>query len=489
MKPTQYIASLNMLILSAVLSLVSLLPAEAAEKKPNIIFILADDLGYGELGSYGQEQIKTPNLDRMAEEGLRFTNFYAGSTVCAPSRSVLMTGQHTGRTWVRGNAGHRDKEAQTLRAEDITVAEILKNAGYKTALIGKWGLGELNTSGHPNQQGFDYFFGYLNQAHAHNHYPEFLIRNSNVVKLRNITDPKSVAIRMEKGSPDNGSGWASPEGRIDYAHSLFVEEALDYIGNAKADEPFFLYLAFNIPHANNEGARDTGNGQDVPDHGIYSGKEWPDPDKGQAAMITLMDRDIGRITALLEQKKMAKNTLVFFTSDNGPHDEGGNSPGFFNANGPLRDIKRALYEGGTHVPAIAWWPGKIKPGTISQHFAYFGDFMTTAADISGAKAPENIQSISFLPTLLGKEKQQKKHEYLYWEFYEQGSKQSVLFDNWKAIRKPMLTGPMELYDLSSDLGENQNVAAQHPKIVARAVKYMKQGHHPDPKWKVPAPRK
>jgi len=487
MKPTN-IAFLSMLILTAALCFFSP-ETEAAAGKPNIIFILADDLGYGDLGCYGQKHILTPNLDRMAAEGLKFTNFYAGSTVCAPSRSVLMTGQHTGRTWVRGNAGRRGMEAQTLRPKDVTVAEVLKGAGYNTALIGKWGLGELNSLGHPNKQGFDYFFGYLNQRHAHNHFPEFLIRNSEIVRLRNITDPVYTAQRKEKGLPDDGSGWATPEGRIDYAHSLFAQEALNYIGKAKANEPFFLYLAFNVPHANNEGTRGTGNGQDIPDHGIYSDKDWPDPDKGQAAMITLMDRDIGRIVTLLQQKKIAENTLVIFTSDNGPHKEGGNNPEFFEASGPLKGIKRALYEGGTRVPGIAWWPGKIAPGSISQHPSYFGDFMATAAEISGGKAPKNIQSISFLPTLLGKQKEQKKHEYLYWEFYEQGSKQSVQFGKWKALRKPMLTGPVELYDLSSDLGEDQNVASEHPDIVARAVKYMKKGHHSDPKWKIPAPKK
>lgn len=478
-----------LLLLSAVFYLAPAPATAQNPKKPNIIFILADDLGYGDIGCFGQKLIKTPNLDRMAKEGLKLTNFYAGSTVCAPSRSVLMTGQHTGRTWVRGNAGRKGMQAQTLRDQDVTVAEVLKGAGYKTALIGKWGLGELNSSGHPNKQGFDYFFGYLNQRHAHNHYPEFLIRNSEIVKLRNITDPAYTALRKEKGLPDDGAGWATPEGRIDYAHGLFAQEALDYIGKAKKHEPFFLYLAFNVPHANNEGTRGTGNGQDVPDHGIYSDKDWPDPDKGQAAMITLMDRDIGRIVTLLEQKKIADNTLVIFTSDNGPHQEGGNHPEFFQASGPLRGIKRALYEGGTRVPTIAWWPGKIAPGRVSQHPAYFGDFMATAAELSGGKAPGNIQSISLVPTLLGKNGQQKKHPYLYWEFYEQGSKQAVQFGKWKAIRKPMLTGKVELYDLSSDLGEDQNIASEHPAIVKRAVKYMEEGHQPDPKWKIPAPRK
>lgn len=487
MKPTN-IVPLGLLFLSAAL-LICPVSAPAAEGKPNIIFILADDLGYGDIGCFGQKHILTPNLDRMAKEGLKFTNFYAGSTVCAPSRSVLMTGQHTGRTWVRGNASNQGIEAQTLREKDVTVAEVLKDAGYKTALIGKWGLGEIGSTGHPNKQGFDYFFGYLNQHHAHNHYPEFLFRNSDIVKLRNITDPAYTAQRKAKGLPDDGSGWATPEGRIDYAHSLFAQEALDFIGKNSNDKPFFLYLAFNVPHANNEGTRGTGNGQDVPDYGIYSDKDWPDPDKGQAAMITLMDSDIGRIVNLLQQKGIDNNTLVIFTSDNGPHKEGGNDPEFFDANGPLQGIKRALYEGGTRVPFIAWWPGKIAPGIVSQHPAYFGDFMATAAEISGGKTPGNTQSISFLPTLLGNNEQQKKHEYLYWEFYEQGSKQSVRFDKWKAIRKPMLIGSVELYDLSSDLGEDIDVANEHPDIVARAVNYMEKGHKPDPKWTIPTPKK
>lgn len=483
------IATCALLLLSVSLCLVTVTTEAQQKKKPNIIFILADDLGYGDIGCFGQKLIKTPNLDRMAQEGIKLTNFYAGSTVCAPSRSVLMTGQHTGRTWVRGNAGRKDMGAQTLRNQDVTVAELLKGAGYKTALIGKWGLGELNSSGHPNKQGFDYFFGYLNQRHAHNHYPEFLIRNSEIVKLRNITDPAYTALRKEKGLPNDGAGWATPEGRIDYAHGLFAQEALDYIGKAKNDEPFFLYLAFNIPHANNEGTRGTGNGQDVPDHGIYSDKDWPEPDKGQAAMITLMDRDIGRIITLLEQKNIADNTLIIFTSDNGPHAEGGNHPEFFKASGPLRGIKRALYEGGTRVPTIAWWPGKIPAGQVSQHPAYFGDFMATAAELSGSNTPKNTQSISFLPTLFGHKKQQKKHQYLYWEFYEQGSKQAVQFGKWKAIRKPMLTGTVELYDISSDLGEDKNIANQHPALVKRAIQYMNEAHRSDPKWKVPAPKK
>lgn len=449
----------------------------AAGSKPNIIFVLADDLGYGDIGRFGQKYIKTPNLDRMAKEGITLTSFYAGSTVCAPSRSVLMTGQHTGRTWVRGNAGRDNRDPQTLRPEDVTVAEVLKDVGYATALCGKWGLGELDSTGHPNEQGFDYFYGYLNQRHAHNFYPNFLIRDHYTVKLRNKPHPDWVKLAKEKGYPDDGAGYAIE--KIDYAHDLIVEEALQWIDRQK-DNPFFLYLALNVPHANNEAGRGLGDGQEVPDYGIYESKDWPNPDKGQAAMITRMDRDMGRVMKKLRDHGIAKNTLIIFTSDNGHHKEGGNNPDFFDANGPLRGMKRDLTEGGIRVPTLAWWPGKIAPGSISHHAAYFGDFMSTAAELAGAEPPKNIQSLSFLPALLGKK--QKASEYLYWEFYERGGKQAVRFGQWKAIRIPMHTGPVELFDLATDLGELFDVSASHPELVAQAKRYMDAAHVPNPNW-------
>ncbi len=457
-----------------------------AEKAPNLIFILADDLGYGDLGCFGQEKIKTPHLDQLAGEGMRLTSFYAGSTVCAPSRSVLMTGQHTGRTWVRGNAGGGKDSPQTLRPEDITVAEMLKGAGYATALIGKWGLGELGSTGHPNRQGFDYFYGYLNQRHAHNFYPTFLVRNDETVPLKNVVSSEWEAKRVADGAPDDGAGWAHPEGRIEYSHDLVASEALQWIDEkADGEAPFFLYLALTIPHANNEGTRGTGNGQEVPDHGIYADKDWTEPNKGQAAMISRMDGDVGRIVAKLREKGIDGNTLVIFTSDNGHHREGGNDPEFFDANGPLKGMKRDLYEGGIRVPTIAWWPGKIEAGSESDHAAYFGDFMATACELAGVSAPEETtQSISFVPTLLGKPEAQRTHEYLYWEFYEGAGKQAVRFDRWKAIRIPMNEeGTVELYDLATDLGEENNVADAHPELVARAVDYMKVAHVPNPNWK------
>jgi uncharacterized sulfatase len=436
---------------------------------------MADDLGYGDLGAYGQQRISTPRLDRMASEGLRFTQFYAGATVCAPSRSVLMTGQHGGRTWVRGNAGGGDMAAQTLRAEDVTVASRLRQVGYATALIGKWGLGELGSSGHPLRQGFDYFYGYLNQVHAHNYYPEFLWRGEERVELRN------VVVSEEEGYGNFRGGYATE--RVDYSHDLVVQEAMGWI-EQKREEPFFLYLALTIPHANNEASRATGNGQEVPDLGEYADVDWAEPDKGQAAMISRMDRDVGRLLDRLQELGIAEDTLVIFTSDNGHHAEGGNDPEFFDANGPLRGMKRDLYEGGIRVPTIAWWPGTIAPA-ISHHLGYFGDLMATACELAGATPPAGVQSVSFAPTLRGQPERQRQHRYLYWEFYEQGSKQAVRFGDWKAIRKPMVTGPIELYDLAEDLGETRDVAAEHPDVVAMAEAFMLEAHSPSPYWEVP----
>lgn len=458
-----------------------------AADKPNLIFILADDLGYGDLGCFGQEKIQTPHLDQMAAEGMKLTDFYAGSTVCAPSRSVLMTGQHTGRTWVRGNAGASNRDPQTLRPEDITVAEKLKDAGYATALIGKWGLGEVASTGHPNRQGFDYFFGYLNQRHAHNFYPTFLVRDEETVPLKNVVSSEWEAKRVADGAPDDGAGWAHPEGRIEYSHDLFAEEALQWLDEkADGEQPFFLYLALTIPHANNEGTRGTGNGQEVPDYGIYADKDWTEPNKGHAAMVSRMDGDVGRILEKLKEKGVAEDTLVIFTSDNGHHQEGGNDPEFFDANGPLKGMKRDLYEGGVRVPTIAWWPGKIDAGSESDHVAYFGDFMATACELAGEETPEQTQSVSFLPMLLGLPHKQREHDYLYWEFYERGGKQAVRFGDWKAIRIPMFEGDVELFDLSKDLGEENNVAAEHPEVVAKAKAFMEQAHTPNANWKVRA---
>lgn len=440
--------------------------------KPNVIFILADDLGYGDLGSYGQKLIQTPNLDRLAAEGKRFTQFYAGSTVCAPSRAVLMTGKHMGHVSVRGNAGAGNMGIQTLSKDERTLAEVFKAAGYQTALFGKWGLGEIGSEGHPNKKGFDEFFGFLNQTHAHNYYPTFLVHNSERIPLRNIPAEENREV---------GSGWAKE--KVDYAPDVIFERAMTWLEQNRS-KSFFLYFATTLPHANNEATRGVGNGQEVPDYGIYKDKPWSDQDKGQAAMITHLDTQVGKIMAWLKARGLDRNTLVVFSSDNGPHNEGKHHPELFNPSGGLRGMKRALYEGGVRVPFIARWPGKIKAGTVSDHVGYFGDVMATIGELTGQSLPNGLDSISFLPMLVGKPAQQRQHKSIYFEFYEQGGRQSVRFGNWKAIRQPMLTGKVELFDLSKDLGETNNLADSKPEIVKQAIALMNEAHVDHPNWKV-----
>jgi uncharacterized sulfatase len=440
-----------------------------SDAPPNILFIMADDLGYGDLGVYGQERIKTPHLDLLAAQGMRFTDFYAGSTVCAPSRSVLMTGINLGRNEIRGNREVRPMGQQPLRDETVTVAEVLKSAGYATALIGKWGLGGPDSEGEPRKQGFDYFFGYLGQRHAHNYYPEFLFRNEERVPL-----PGNVLPKPQRG---DGSGQAIE--KTTYSHDLMAQEALDFI-ESHQQQPFYLYLSLTSPHANNEAGNE---GMEVPDYGEYANMDWPEPQKGLAAMISHMDNDIGRILDLLDDLELAENTVVFFTSDNGPHAEGGNDPDFFDSNGVLRGIKRDLYEGGIRVPMMVRWPGHVEAGAVSDHIGYFGDFIATAADLSKSPLPPNLDSYSLLPELTG-EGQQQSHDFLYWEFYEQGSRQAVRQGPWKAIRQPMFIGPIELYNLDDDIGETRDVAGNHPDIVNNMTALMAGAHIPDSLWTV-----
>ncbi len=448
--------------------------AEPASR-PNIIFIMADDLGYGDLGCYGQQLIKTPRLDRMAREGMRFRQFYAGCTVCAPSRSVLMTGQHMGHTHVRGNAGG-DMSVQSLRDQDLTVAEVLKKAGYATGLCGKWGLGDDlpgARDGLPLRQGFDFFYGYLNQVHAHNYYPEFLWKNTDKVPLRNKV--------VSSGGGYGGFAGGHATQRVDYSHDLVMEQALGFVREHKSG-PFFLYLSLTIPHANNEGTRATGNGQEVPDYGAYQDRDWSDPDKGQAAMISRMDGDVGRLLDTLAELGIDDRTVVMFTSDNGPHDEGGHDTERFTPAGPLRGMKRDLYEGGIRVPLLVRWPGTTPANTTWDHIGYFGDLMATAAQLAAAPLPPALDSLSFAPEIEGHSDRQAEHEYLYWEFYERGGRQAVRRGSWKAVRMPMLTGKTELYDLSNDLGEAVNVADEHPEIVEQLESIMREAHVPHPNW-------
>ena len=418
--------------------------------KPNIIYILADDLGYGDLGCYGQKSIQTPNLDRMAAEGIRFTDHYAGSTVCAPSRCSLMTGLHCGHARIRGNA------RVPLEPGDITIAELLKQAGYATGLVGKWGLGEEGSTGIPTRKGFDYFFGYLNQRHAHNYYTEFLWRNEEKVPLPNdVVKPPHAEANDLAGASTN---------RAVYSQDLFSQEALQFIENNQA-KPFFLYYSVTIPHANNESNILNRHGMEIPDYGIYAEKDWPEPQKGHAAMITRLDHDIGLLLQKLQDLGLDQNTIVFFSSDNGPHREGGNDPDFADSNGPLKGIKRDLYDGGIRVPMIARWPGKIVPGTVSSHVSAFWDVLPTFCELAGVPVPFSSDGTSFLPALLGKN--QREHPYLYWEFHERKSTiQALRMGKWKAVRhKP--SGSIELYDIEQDVGEETDLAVEHPAVVKK----------------------
>lgn len=444
--------------------------ADERPQRPNIVFILADDLGYGDLGCYGQRIIQTPHLDRMSAEGLRFTQFYAGSTVCAPSRSVLMTGQHVGHTRVRGNSGKSNPGAQMLHDADITVAEVLHGAGYRTGLIGKWGLGLPGDEGVPNRQGFDDFFGFLSQTHAHNHFPDYLWRNDKRVALPNVVTPVG----------DGGGGYATV--RKQYAADLFADESLKFV-EANRERPFFLFLALTVPHANNERTRELKDGAEVPDYGPYAKEPWPDADKGQAAMITRMDAHIGKLLARIQELGLDERTLVMFSSDNGPHKEAGHDPERFDPNGPLSGYKRSMTDGGIRVPMIARWPGMIEPGRTSDHVGYFGDMMATCAELAGAQRPEACDSISFVPTLLGSESRRKQsvHPFLYWEFHEgAATQQAVRFQNWKGIRS--YGGKLAIYDLEHDLGETKDVASEHPDVVYRIEEILAAAHGENAEW-------
>lgn len=460
-------------ICAMLLSMAMMLTANAQDH-PNLIWIMADDLGYGDLGCYGQKVITTPCLDRMAREGLRFSQFYAGATVCAPSRSVLMTGQHHGHTRVRGNAGAKNPKAQALREQDVTVAKVLKQAGYRTALVGKWGLGDIGAaeSGLPGKQGFDEFFGYLNQSHAHNHYPDFLWRNEQKETLPNTIVPVGNV----------GAGYPKPDGAKVYADDLFADEALRFVRENK-DRPFFLYWSMVIPHANNERSSQLGNGTEVPELGAYASQAWSDQDKGQAAMVSRMDSYVGRMLDELKRLQLDKRTLVVFTSDNGPHNEARHDLKRFQPAGPFSGIKRSLTDGGIRVPLIAWWPGKISEGSESHHVGYFGDWMATACELTGAQQPDGCDSLSFAPALMGKPAQQ--HEFLYWEFHEGGFHQAALYQGrWKGIRRKSLAAPLSLYDLKSDIAEQTDVAKNNPEIAAKIDAYLQSARSESEDWSV-----
>jgi arylsulfatase A-like enzyme len=445
-------------------------PRSAAAEKPNIVFILADDLGYGDLGCYGQKKIKTPNLDQLAKDGMRFTQAYAGSTACAPSRCALMTGLHTGHCRTRGNGGGGGPRLNVpLGPDDVCVAELLKKAGYATALVGKWGLGEEASTGVPTKKGFDHFFGYLNQHHAHNYYTEFLWRGEKKVEVANPQSKvENVAEKFNVYAPD-----------------LLLADALQFMTDNKS-KPFFLYFATIAPHANNEKTRATGEGSEVPTDAPYSDEKWPQAEKNKAASITRLDADVGKLLAKIKELGLEKDTIVIFSSDNGPHQEGGNKVEFFASAGPHRGFKRSLTDGGIRVPAIVRWPGTTKPGG-SDHVWAFWDFLPTACDLAGVDVPKGLDGVSIVPTITGKG-EQKRHEFLYWEFHEGGTAQAVRNGNWKAIR-PAPSRPLELYDIATDPAEKQNVATDNAAVLAKIEAYLKTARTESKEFPVREPKK
>lgn len=449
--------------------------AQGGATPPNIVLILADDLGYGDLGCYGQQQIQTPNLDTMAREGMRFTQFYAGSSVCAPSRCALLTGLHTGHCHIRGNGG-----GTALRPQDTTIGELLKEAGYRTACIGKWGMGDVGTTGLPTLQGFDEFYGFLGHTQAHNYYPTFLHRGTKNGDEHREPLPNVV--------PDEGKvGQGVATVRKAYAPDLITDEALKFIDRQKgAKQPFFLYYTPTLPHANNE-AKD--KGMEVPNLGKYADKPWPEPQKGLAAMITRLDDSVGRVLARLKANGMDNNTIVLFTSDNGPHREGGNDPDYFRSHGNLRGIKRDLYEGGLRVPMIVRAPGRVAAGKTSDYLGYFPDVVPTLTEWAKAKPPKQTDGVSFAPVLLGNGALRPRTERpFYWEFYERGGARAVRQGDWKAVQKPWdgqtKAETLELYNLASDIEEKKDVAKDHPEVVARLRTVLEREHVPAPEWKV-----
>ena len=446
---------------------------QSAQSKPNIILIVADDLGYNELGCFGQTKIKTPNLDKLAADGMRFTQFYSGQAVCAPSRCVLMTGKHTGHSYIRNNREAKPEGQFPIPEDTWTVAKMLKQQGYATAAIGKWGLGPPGSSGDPAKQGFDFFFGYNCQRNAHNYYPRYLYRNAERVPL-----------------PGNDRGLTGKH----FAPDLMLDEALNFIDDNKT-KPFFLYYPTPVPHLALQAPEDSiaqykGQWDDPPYDGKTGGYlPHETPRACYAAMITRMDRDIGRILSKVEQSGLDENTLVIFSSDNGATYLDGPDVNFFKSNEPLREYKGSLFEGGIRVPTIARWTGQIKPGSVSNHIGAFWDVLPTLAEVTNSETPEDIDGISFAPTLLQKGIQ-AQHDYLYWEFPAYGGQQAVRMGDWKAVRQNLLRKDgdrsIQLYNLASDIGETENLANTYPNVIKKMEDIMKTARTPSAEFPFPA---
>lgn len=469
---------------SGLLTLSALLTSSkcrTSREQPNIIFILADDLGYGELGCYGQSKIKTPHLDQMAREGMKFTQHYSGSAVCAPARCTLLTGLHTGHAYIRDNDEMPERgdvwhdpnlEGQRPLPENtVTLATLLKKAGYRTAAIGKWGLGGPDSPGHPNKHGFDLFFGYLCQRVAHNYYPTHLWKNNQ----KYILEGNEYFFPHQKFpddlDPHDPEAYQSYRGKV-YSVDVMMEEAFRFIKENQS-HPFFLYLALPLPHVALQVPEDSlqeyqGRFPETPYLGEKGYLPHPTPRAAYAAMISRLDREVGRVIELLKKLGLEEKTLIIFTSDNGPTYAGGVDYEFFNSTGPLRGLKGSLYEGGIRVPLLVKWPGKIKPGTVSDHISAFWDFLPTFMEIIGRPTPVKTDGLSMLPTWLGHPERQSKHEYLYWELHGQ---QAVRWGDWKGIRRSP-EKEIELYNLRTDISEAHNIASQHPDIVAQIKKIM-----------------
>ncbi len=464
--PSSILRGLSLLLICSSCQSTSDTTQNSAEPiaKPNIIYILADDLGYGDLSVFGQQRFQTPHLDALAKGGMTLTQHYAGTTVCAPSRSSLMTGLHTGHTPIRGNRRTPPEGQQPLPAASITIAEKLQQGGYITGAFGKWGLGGPGSEGAPENQGFDTFFGYLCQTLAHNYYPYHLWDNQDKLML------------------DANHG--QQEGV--YGPNLIHEEAMAFI-EANKDTNFFLYYPSVIPHAElfaPEAYMEKHRGKYDPEksfEGRDEGKRFrqgpygsqPEGHAAFAAMVNLLDDQVGEIKTKLEELGIAENTLIIFSSDNGPHLEAGADPDYFDSNGPLKGYKRDLYEGGIRVPTIAYWPGTVAAGGTSDHLSAFWDLYPTLCEVAGIPSEPKIDGLSFLPTLMGKE--QAQHDYLYWEFHEKGGRQAVRKGKWKAVKYDIFKRPqrpIELYDISEDMGEENDLAADHPEIVKEMAQIM-----------------
>lgn len=468
------------------LAAATLAPIHAPQsQKPNVIYILADDLGYGELGCYGQKDIKTPNIDRLAAEGMKFTQHYSGSPVCAPTRCTIMTGKSTRTNWVRENWEAGDftpdgKEGQDpLPANTFTIGKLMQNAGYVTAAIGKWGLGGPDSTGIPNNQGFDYYFGYLCQRQAHNYYPTHLWENTNYYPLNNpkYNAHQQFPLGLDAFDPANYLQYSGKQ----YSNDVMTNKALNFIDQNKS-KPFFLYLAYTIPHLSLQVPEDSvdpylGKFLESP----YLGKQGylPNmhPKSAYAGMISRLDRYVGQVLAMLKRDGLDQNTLVVFTSDNGPSWVGGVDPSYFNSTKGLRGRKAQLWEGGIRVPMLARWPGKIQPGTQSNLISAQWDTMATLSQLTGSKIQGETESVSYLPTLLG-ENSQAHHKWLYWEFVSHRAGQAVRIGDFKAIK--FNRGPKDakdighvyVYDLKIDPAEMADVSANHPEIVSQAEKIM-----------------